>query len=105
MDNIIEKVAAGLRNMKKKPDAFLFCDGQEDWTWDQIDICGIPVFHTGAMIDAKWSTSIEDVLFIPIWNKEDDYTRDRKLFIEGYNDWVSPEKRIELANKEHALGI
>lgn len=41
----IAKVHAGLRNCKAEPDAWLFVDGDEDWTWDLPEMAGKPVFH------------------------------------------------------------
>jgi hypothetical protein len=74
--------------MNKKPDAFLFCDGYEDWTYDEPEILGIPVFHTTSVKDVKEGTENLTPLFIPIWKEENVFyqLKNRCLFIEGYND-------------------
>ena len=87
MDEIQEKVAAGLRNMQQPPAAFLFCDGVSDWNWDMPDIHGIPVYHVDSMIDGRWGGQSEDILFVPIWKGEADPGFDRKRFIAGYEDY------------------
>ena len=43
---IIEKVAAGLRKMDIKPVAFIFNDYCQDWTYDDNEILGFPIFHS-----------------------------------------------------------
>jgi len=85
MSDIKDRVAAGLRNMKNTPDAFLFCDGIEDWTWDEENIFGTPVFHAEAIEDIRWQSSLKDVLFIPIWKEEGSHISDRNDFIDGYS--------------------
>ena len=83
MDQLIEKVAAGLRAMKNKPDAFLCCF-TGDLTWDLPEILGIPVFHS-AYIDNTFTDDY--VPFIPMWNDEKDYSADRKLFDDHFTDY------------------
>ena len=70
---IIENVAKGLRGLKQRPDAFVFVDGQTDWTWDEPEILGIPVYHYPRFID----TNDTGCLFVPVWKDEakaDPYT-------------------------------
>ena len=83
MDDIKMRVAAGLRCMKVTPDAFLFCDGHSEWTWDETHILGIPVYHVESMKDYRWESSEADVLFIPIWRAEGRISN-RNDFIDGY---------------------
>lgn len=79
---IKEKIAAGLRNMKNKPDAFLWC-GEEN-VLDNDYILGLPVLFSSFITDPM--TDME-VCVIPIWTLQKDYGTDRKLFLEGYNDY------------------
>lgn len=79
MNQYTEKVAAGLRRMHKKPDAFLFCDGET--AYDEPTACGIPVYHS---VFVNNSQTDEDVPFIPIWAREGDYAVDRKRFNDGF---------------------
>ena len=80
MNKYIEKVAAGLRNMKTKPDAFLVVE-QEGWCWDKGKILGIPVYHTEFVYN---NMTDSDIRFIPLWNSEGDYIIERKRFNDGY---------------------
>lgn len=76
----IEKVAAGLREMKQKPDAFLFCSNGEI-TWDEPTILGIPVFQSALILN---TSTDEDVPFIPLWENNGDYSLSRRQFNDGY---------------------
>lgn len=77
-DPIIEQVAAGLRAMNQKPDAFLWCG---DDAWDRPDILGIPVFHSEAVMN---TFTDDPVPLIPIWSAERDYWMSRRRFNEGF---------------------
>ena len=109
MDNIVGKVASGLRNMKNKPDAFVFNDRQDDWTWDQETILDIPVFHIYLIIDLlfaqnkkKYTGIYDEVLFIPVWNTEDAVVQlaERVRFAEGYIEWKSDKELCKIADEE-----
>ena len=52
---IVSRVASGLRRMKVHPDIFVFIDGNTEWTWDEGNILGIPVFHTTHIRFAPYS--------------------------------------------------
>lgn len=81
--NIKNKVAAGMRRMKIKPDFLLFIDDIEDWTYDELTIMGILVLHTPQLMDMFGG----NILFIPMWSKDHSGAlADRKRFIEGYED-------------------
>jgi hypothetical protein len=88
MNEVKERVAAGLRNMKKAPDAFLFLDGWEGWTWDSPDILGIPVFHSTHIGDYTQDGAVYEVLFVPIWKDEHEEGQklERQNFLNGYID-------------------
>ena len=101
MGNLKEKVASGLRYMKNRPDAFLFCDAEIDWTWDRSDICGIPVFHVEMINDHRWGNEIEDVLFIHIWREENNHREDRQNFTDGYLQWSPPSELCQKADQEY----
>jgi len=85
MTKTIEKVAAGLRKMDNKPDAFLFMEWySEDFTWDAPDILGIPVFHTDNFLH---NTDDKDCPIQPMWKDEKDYMMDVALFRRGYDEY------------------
>lgn len=81
-ENLINKVAAGLRRMKRQPDFFLFLDNY-DWTYDLNDMGGIKVLHTTGLRDeCDYSGP-----FVPVWfDEHSDNAINRKLFIDGYFD-------------------
>lgn len=86
MNNIEERVAAGLRNMKSVPDAFIFLGGQE-WVWDKPSILGKPVFHS---MDISFITNFSEVncLFMPLWFSESDrHSLEVSKFINGYSEY------------------
>lgn len=76
----VKRIASGLRNMKNQPDAFLFCDEDELWTWDEPTILNIPVYHT---IFVRNTMTDDNHRFIPIWKNEGARIRDRGLFNAG----------------------
>lgn len=81
--NIKNKVAAGLRRMKRKPEYLLFIDSVSLWTYDHNTISGIPILHTPHLIDMFEGS----ILFIPMWsNDHSGALADRKRFIDGYED-------------------
>ena len=83
-DNIVSKVAAGLRRMGIKPTYLLFCDANTDgWVWDEEKIAGIPVLHSGFIQNTG-----ADVPFIPLWDNPNDMRNsiERKRFNDGYEN-------------------
>jgi len=80
MRNYIEKVAAGVRMMQHKPNAFLFCESDE-YTWDEPTILGIPVFHSPYVFN---SLTDENVPFIPLWGAAGEYSGSRRQFNDGF---------------------
>jgi len=80
---IIDRVAAGLRRMERKPDALIFID-MFDWVWDEKEILEVPVYHT---IKEEWKdyTEFNSIPFIPLWGGEEvDRLALRGLFNLGY---------------------
>ena len=85
--DIRERVAAGLRGLKRKPDALVFVDDLVDWTWDEPTVCDIPVFHAAGFLPPSHGRTAVDCLFFPVW--ADDYQGiviDTERFICGYCD-------------------
>lgn len=83
--DIIEAVRLAIKSMKKEPSAFLFIDGVGDWTFDEDEILGIPVYHGAALICSRWGTSAIDCPFVPIGRTDGEITyRDRRLFADAY---------------------
>ena len=80
MREYIEKVAAGLRVMEQKPNAFLFCSNGET-TWDEPTILGIPVFHSTLV---RNTFTDDDVPFIPLWRNDGEYSSSRRQFNDGF---------------------
>jgi hypothetical protein len=79
-NEIIEKVAVGLRKMKNRPSAFLFIKN-DSWTWDEPLILGFKVYHSEIVTD-----QLSDGDFIPLWDVEGDYFMDRCDFKKGYEE-------------------
>ena len=76
---IKEKVAAGVRRMKKAPDAFLLTvDGIE---WGAYEIMGVPVFYTPFVHN---TTTDEAIPFIPLWKEPRNHVRDIRAFNKGF---------------------
>lgn len=115
MDNIVEKVASGLRNMKRKPDAFVFNDCDDVWTWDEKTILDLSVFHIDLITDLILEKdkrvhmgACEEVLFIPVWNVDglpQERAVDRLAFVQGYLEWKSDEELCKIADEEYRLGL
>jgi len=87
MRKVLEKVLAGLRNMKNKPDILLFCDIENTLTFDKDNISGVPVFHIEGITDHLWKSCLGDNFFTPVWKKEGDHYSDKINFIEGYENF------------------
>ena len=82
---IIERVAAGLRNMNKEPSALLFIDEDLGWTWDREDLCGIPVLHAIGLSCHWWGANTENCPFVPVGKTDGEITHDdRKRFAEAW---------------------
>lgn len=79
-DELVRAVASGLRNMKEKPDAFLYCSESEE-VWDKDNILGIPVYHS---VFVRNTATDLDIPFIPMWLKEKCYISARADFHSGY---------------------
>ncbi len=83
---IVERVAAGLRKMGKKPDGLLFMsyytNGGADWVWDEETICGIPVYHT----DSFLHRGDNDCPFEPFFKEQKDYTMQIAWFRRGWEE-------------------
>lgn len=77
-----DRIASGLRAMKKEPDYFIFLDG-EDWTYDNEFILGIKVIHVEG-VTCSFETGC---IFMPAWNHEySESLVDTGRFFKGYND-------------------
>ena len=87
-DEILERMANGLRDLKEFPDALIFST-DEDWVWDEETILGIPVFHTDIFVEFVWNSQIStDCPFLPIWKKERSCTPYKsKKFFDGWNNF------------------
>lgn len=85
---IIEKVAAGLRAIEKKPDAFIFIL-QDDWRWDEKTILGIPVFYTDFPFRFYDDQLTNPCPFIPVWSDEKGLTAFRFScdFVKKYDEY------------------
>ena len=82
--DIIEKVAAGLRRMKNKPDYLLFMQFHaQDWVWDFETICGIPVLYTDEFLHRD---DDRDCPFEPCFLKQRAYMSDIYDFRRGYEE-------------------
>lgn len=68
---IIKRTAAGLRKLKRKPDALLFIQHHaQDYTWNEEKILDIPVFHSELLTNQRADSLVCDAIFIPIFKKE-----------------------------------
>ncbi len=87
-NEIIEKVAAGLRRMTLQPMAFVFIENGE-WTWDDDEICGITVYHTGYCVQFR-PHGDEDCPFIPIFSDDSSVDGGYQIhqFARGYSEGV-----------------
>lgn len=92
---MIERVAAGLRKIGETPDALLFSfySTEDDWDkydiWDEPEILGIPVFHVDYPIYFYFNDSIShpECRFMPIWKSERTANQFlSKQFFEGWED-------------------
>jgi len=83
---IIEKVAAGLRKMDIKPVAFIFNDYCQDWTYDDNEILGFPIFHS-CFISLYESSIVDECPFLPLFDKEfSNINYQINLFTKGYDE-------------------
>ena len=85
---IIERIAAGLRAMKMKPDAFVFIDAMsaDDMTWDERMVCGLPVFHGQGFLPPHYGSESTDCPFVPVWHEaQRDSLVASKQFVSGYS--------------------
>ena len=84
---IIEKVASGLRYMGEAPDAFVYSPLNEEETWSDAEILGIPVFHFDYPMYSYYNNSVSGAPcpFMPIWKSDrsgNQYLS--KRFFEGW---------------------
>jgi len=82
---MIEKVAAGLRRMGKKPDYLLFFKlyRNDESVWDNEEICGIKVIHTDEWLSRN---DDKDCPFYPCWKQEGEYSNEVYDFRRGYDE-------------------
>jgi len=82
---IIERVAAGLRRMGKKPDYLLFLKFhiKDESVYDNEKICGIKVIHTDECLSRN---DERDCPFYPLWDSEGNYDMDVYYFRRGYDE-------------------
>jgi hypothetical protein len=86
--NIKEAAAACIRAMGKAPAALLFIDGNTEWTYDESELSGIPVFHALHLECAYWGTQPDECPFVPVGKTDGEITMaDRRRFAEA---WVNP---------------
>jgi hypothetical protein len=91
---IIERAAAGLRNMDEAPDAFMYAPINYDETWDDLEnwnepeILGIPVYHFDCPIFYHYNGGLTiECPFMPIWKSErSDKQFMSKYFFQGWED-------------------
>lgn len=85
---IIERVAAGIRNMDVAPDAFLFSRNSE-YDWNETEIIKIPVFFTDDFMLYHYNENIGDplCLFLPMWRDIPNSTLLTKYFFEGWGSF------------------
>jgi len=71
-DDIIKRVAAGIRRMKIKPIAFIFLQFYDDeYTWDQEKILEYPVYHCSPRVTNNYIDSmVYSCPFVPLFNRE-----------------------------------
>jgi hypothetical protein len=68
---IIERVAAGLRKMTKRPDALLFLQHHAiGYIWDEEKICGVSVYHGELLTSHRVDSMCCEAIFMPIFTKE-----------------------------------
>ncbi len=84
-DELTIRVAAGLRAIKKTPEAFLFLDGWQDWTCDMPSILQIPVFHAEGLSCAQFGCNAIDCPVIPIGGEGKISLVDRTKFAEAFS--------------------
>lgn len=78
MNELIQQVASGLRNMKNKPSAFIYVGAD---CFDLSHILEFPVFQSAFISNGMDEGAVD---FIPIWNNEGEYSVDVKRFNVGY---------------------
>jgi hypothetical protein len=80
-----ERILRAMRAMKKEPKAFLFIDGETEWTCDTSEVCGVPVFHATDLTCSLWGLNPEACPFIPLGATDGEITyRDRRVFSEAW---------------------
>ena len=86
---MINRVAEGLKRMKREPDAFLFLQSYANgYTWDREKICGFPVYHCELLSNQRADSMGCDATFMPIFLKE--YTscfQDTWAFCQGFEEF------------------
>ena len=89
MNDIADRVCAGLRKIKRQPDALLFLDDIVDWTWDCPTLGLLFVFHTSSVVCSGWGSDEIDCPFVPMWHDDHpDALVDVKRFMSAYCEQV-----------------
>lgn len=85
---LIERVAAGLRNMIETPDALVFSPTQPDETWDEEYIMGIPVYHLDCPVVYWYNGGLTiECPFMPVWKADrSDKQYLSQLLFSGWED-------------------
>ncbi len=70
MDDVDERIAAGLRAMRHKPTHLVFLGCLVEWTYDRPTACGLPVIHVPAGMSTRATTEPRECPFLPGWDAE-----------------------------------
>ena len=85
-EEMISRVASGLRKMDTKPDALLYFDSYRFYfTCDIECICEIPILHTGDMLPMSDKMLSYECPFYPVFKKDNDGIQ-ADYFIRGFED-------------------
>ena len=86
---IIERVASGLRRMKTTPDALLFSD-YYDVFWDEPEILGIRVYNVDCCIYWDFNNSITEPScpFMPVFSDVNCKPFNSNYFFKGWEEYV-----------------
>lgn len=86
IDNLTQRVAAGLRKMEVKPVAFLFFD-KENSFYDNVAILGIPIYRTSFIYQ---SNGQDELSFYPLFSDPYfDSVIEVSRFRTGYENYSS----------------
>ncbi len=79
---LIERIAAGLRQIKTPPDFFLFIENHSLLELNMI--CGIPILFS-CFINKKYL--YDQIPVLPMWKKEKNYSIIMKEFRKGFLEY------------------